>query len=849
LSRRSVRVLRTAFDLTFITLITLAFAQQTGAFLGFPKGGDVQNHLTFMRFVVENWPHIDWFPYRDAGFPTFALYPPQPYVIWEAVVRLTGLAPETSLNLLSIASFILLELGVYGFVYNLTLDHNSALLAPLLIVASPVYWTLWLAYGLISRVMSIMFFGGMLFFLSRFFLEKERNRRICYLLVILSSALSLSAHLLQGVLTAVFLIFTILALRKPLLDKARLLIQIGFPSFLLSAYFYLPFLANRPATGYGNPSMAALPLDRLWRIDTLSSPAPLLIPLFLALLIVAFIYRYKGPAHSFYEGLVYADAVLKALCFCLLLMSIYIFGGNLPFYPPNLYLKGVYPELLMFFVTIFSSLACAILVGKIAIKLAPFPRLALLSTMLTTAGFFVALAATPVRNMVNDRSDPQTWNSISRKVLVLPAVERRYRFGTDSAETAIWFNYEYTIPQTRGYGAVRIPYPHWQAWFTSTVWAEGGNYPETNFLLDWYAVKWFLVGEPHFNHQKFLTKPEFYTLARADEVRKAYLLEYRKPSPILSTTGVHDLLVTSNKHNYEVLLRDLSLVNYNSQRVIPLRGKEHIDDYALDELSKFDLVILYGFDYRDQEKAFNLLADYVREGGGLIVEANSSPFDDSPSIPEPIPVSHTTATNYGTEWNFTRAEHEILEGIDLSAFGPAIYDGGPWGVSSAEEADIRDWAQPILFTNGHPIIVAGQYGQGRVVWTGMNLPYHTLSYRNQEESRFLAQMIEWVAGEGGPQPGYEAHFIHPQRRVVKVLSPAKGVLFKESFFPNWHAYVEGRDLKIYRAGPDFMYVALPKDTPYPVEVILEYKKSNLEWISLGISLVTLLGLAAYAIRH
>jgi hypothetical protein len=110
-------------------------------------------------------------------------------------------------------------------------------------------------------------------------------------------------------------------------------------------------------------------------------------------------------------------------------------------------------------------------------------------------------------------------------------------------------------------------------------------------------------------------------------------------------------------------------------------------------------------------------------------------------------------------------------------------------------------------------------------------------------------MMEWVAGEGGPQPDYEAYFIHPQKRVVKVLSPAKGVLFKESFFPNWHAYVAGREIKIYRAGPDFMSVALPKDTPYPIEVVFEYKKSNLEWISLGISLVTLLGLAAYAIKR
>jgi len=131
----------------------------------------------------------------------------------------------------------------------------------------------------------------------------------------------------------------------------------------------------------------------------------------------------------------------------------------------------------------------------------------------------------------------------------------------------------------------------------------------------------------------------------------------------------------------------------------------------------------------------------------------------------------------------------------------------------------------------------------------MNLLYHIASYQSEEESRFLAQMIQWVSNEDEvAQPQYEARFVHPQRREVTVQSRAKGVLFKESYFPNWHAYVAGQERRIYRAGPDFMYVPISEEISYPLQVILLYEKSSLEKISIGISLLTLAGLIFYALE-
>ncbi|MFQ6000821.1 MAG: 6-pyruvoyl-tetrahydropterin synthase-related protein, partial [Anaerolineae bacterium] len=676
----------------------------------------------------------------------------------------------------------------------------------------------------------------------------KRSRSI-FIALVISVSLALASHLLIGAVTVASVSLYLLFVLKEGRARVSEPFKLSALGFSLGAFWLIPLIAARPGSRFWGGRGSPLPLPDLFTAGFRRDAAlgPLLITAALILLALRFLHREKigsSKRPEFFGALLLTGL---ASLFGLLYITI----GHLPFYPKDLYIDGLPPSSASFLPALSLALFDGLLLAdwlerwggrSLWTRLIPRGLIALM-------GVVLLLEIPTLRSDIRDVSQPNSDQKIAQGITQVDSSETNYRFGTDSAFVADWFSYLYDTPQTRDYFAQGVPYRVWQFWQEYTIWAQEDEIPTTNFLLDWFAIKWFLVGPPHYGSAKFLNRPQYYTLVSLEDQTGWYEFLYRDTSPILSATSISTALILGRGSNYDSLFRSLAHSNFNSQHVITLRGPNYLDDLTLDELSSFDLVVLYGFDYRDQGKAFDLLADYVRGGGGLIVEVNGSPLDNASSIPEPIPVSRATATNYGPEWNLTSADHEILEGIDLSAFSPAIYDGGPWGVSSAEETDIRDWAQPILFTNGHPIIVAGQYGQGRVVWTGMNLPYHILSYRNQNESRFLAQMIEWVAGEGGPQPDYEAQFIHPQKRVVNVLSPAKGVLFKESFFPNWHAYVAGRESTIYRAGPDFIYLPLPKDTPYPIEVILEYKKSILEWISLGISLITLLGLAAYAIKR
>ena len=144
------------------------------------------------------------------------------------------------------------------------------------------------------------------------------------------------------------------------------------------------------------------------------------------------------------------------------------------------------------------------------------------------------------------------------------------------------------------------------------------------------------------------------------------------------------------------------------------------------------------------------------------------------------------------------------------------------------------------------MLVAGTLGRGRVVWSGMNLPYHASSTRNSQESLLLAQAIAWAAPDGGAAAPYRATFVNPQARSIRLEGPAKGVLFKENWVPNWRATVDGRQVEIYPAGPDFMYVPLGGFS-HPAVVELTFTRTALEWIGDAISLLTLAGLMLYLV--
>jgi hypothetical protein len=116
--------------------------------------------------------------------------------------------------------------------------------------------------------------------------------------------------------------------------------------------------------------------------------------------------------------------------------------------------------------------------------------------------------------------------------------------------------------------------------------------------------------------------------------------------------------------------------------------------------------------------------------------------------------------------------------------------------------------------------------------------------KNLQEAKLFQQALQWLFGEESRSaPSYQAEFVNPEKREVTLRSPAGGVLFKESYFPNWQARFvteEGtQSLPIYQAGPGMMYV--PLDGESTGTVVFEYKMA---WYEIGGWIITFLsGLA------
>ena len=102
-----------------------------------------------------------------------------------------------------------------------------------------------------------------------------------------------------------------------------------------------------------------------------------------------------------------------------------------------------------------------------------------------------------------------------------------------------------------------------------------------------------------------------------------------------------------------------------------------------------------------------------------------------------FPVSRTQRGSLGERWE--------TEEADTSSFSPLIFDdGSPWDFPYTDEEAVRPWAKVVLRQAGHPVIVSGTLGKGKVIWSGANLFYHARSYGNIEETAFIENLLSEI---------------------------------------------------------------------------------------------------------
>jgi hypothetical protein len=300
------------------------------------------------------------------------------------------------------------------------------------------------------------------------------------------------------------------------------------------------------------------------------------------------------------------------------------------------------------------------------------------------------------------------------------------------------------------------------------------------------------------------------------------------------------------------------VINYQDGVVVD--GKENIDDYSDTELSNYKRVVLFGYNYRNRDKAYRLLDTYVKNGGNLIVFTGWQYVDkdwQADKLPESFPVKNLVWTSQLFQTGYSLNDDNLNSEVDVSRFSPLEWANSPWGVSLPGKDSLRDNAKIILTINNSPLVAEQSYGQGRVIWTGLNWFGHISAFHNNtEEIKFLSLLFNGLSSS--PEGIDDAQQVVMDRNypdnVTFHLNKDNNVssvfYFRESYHPDWHAILISGNNKTavpnYRAGPALMILDLP-----PVHagdsIVMEFSPGFRGLLGVAVSILVIIALLVYLI--
>jgi hypothetical protein len=294
------------------------------------------------------------------------------------------------------------------------------------------------------------------------------------------------------------------------------------------------------------------------------------------------------------------------------------------------------------------------------------------------------------------------------------------------------------------------------------------------------------------------------------------------------------------------------------------RGQSaYVDDYTAAELVRYPALVLAGYRYHDQARAWGLLDDYVRNGGSLYVETGWQYVDPDWNLGSPAPSVLPVGE---LRWSALDPSAPVLvAGSAASGWGSMAYGsaGAGWGASSAGTSSLRAGAESLVSVGGRVVVARAKLGRGRVVWSGMNLVAHDAGAGSTTEDRFVADLFGWLlggpTGQVAAQSDQALAWLDGDRAQLE-LAAAQGptwVLFKESFAPGWSAELRwpsspgvaagARAVPITDGELDMMLVRLDS-VPPGAQLVFTYGPTASVYGAWLLSGASLLGLVVWVIR-
>jgi len=244
--------------------------------------------------------------------------------------------------------------------------------------------------------------------------------------------------------------------------------------------------------------------------------------------------------------------------------------------------------------------------------------------------------------------------------------------------------------------------------------------------------------------------------------RKGFIIEGR---PDILAIGMDDYTAKVAKGTLDIF----------SQNFTVTRGQlTYIDDYTLDDLKGHDAAVIYGIKYRDMSAAEKLLTEYVKGGGFLIIDADSS-ISSSGKF---MGVSYHLTPSIGS--NITYSKLGPTLGLEVPQWTGVVYEG-------LDES---------FLVAGENKTVAGR--KNGVVFLGGNLFYYAALTNDAVKISFLEQLVAMgLKTDGGQSIDYDVLEKRPDYREFRIQVASDAMIrLSTTTSPYWKVYVDGVPVKV-----------------------------------------------------
>jgi len=783
-----------------------------------PGGSDWSTHMSKIRFIMDNLPAFPrWCPESGFGTPFLWDYPPFSYYAVAFIVWISNMSVFEGCKVYFILILTVGAISTYALVAELGLSLVGRLASGFLLLGSYNIYSWWWI-GQLPNVTAVMFTP---LALMAFLRAVNKQTLFSIMLAGVSFVPIVLSHLLNTFIFEIILVVTsvILIVLKPellyisqgvslppkyTLRLPKVFFLSTLEAFALSAWWWLPFLFDTNISGffaslggYGVISAGENAKNIALKLEFLLSPE---IGVSVGGVNASALY-YLGIGHIILVAAAIAWILWKRkdvpslYLLPLIWMMTCVFGAVSPY-------LGI-PMGLPIRFSPYMTLAASLLGGVSLALCSSFYNRVSKRTILGPLLAVLLLACSFYSSVTQVKQNFSTFDAgPSDLVLSLSSIMKKgERLGTGSVG---WINVYSDVPVS--YGAASwtndFAYKFWYFMYSNCT-SERTPYFAKN-----YNVKYFF--EP-LKQSPYLT-----------EVSGGLYEVVNFSSSFVETTDGENLVLFVGEETEYVEYFFLSISATNSLNTLLVYGGKLLEDLDPAVLKHFNAICMSGIFYRDKTAFMSTLSQYVESGGGLILDTGEQADTD---IPELSPVSGV-ATKDATFNLMVANQNEITSNIDLESFSARLRSSGSRILYAS---NIRNGAVTFLKDDDSPLIVYWKYGAGKVIWTGLKMPYLAMLHNNNQESEMLVKMINYVSTS--VLTGYATTDFDSGTDSISVdvkgASENTGIWVKMSYHTSWEASVSSgvatKALQVFKAGPNMMLVFPGADGDY--KLVLNYGKT------------------------